>query len=65
MTKRQRRVEASAKKMKAGLKADGACQDLDPDFLDAWLLLFANELEWTLEQMKSPGPLYSVLKKEE
>ena len=65
MTDRQRRVEANAKKMKVSLEAKGACQDMDQDFLDAWLLPFANEIEWTLEQMKSPGPWYSVLKKEE
>lgn len=64
MTERQKRVEANAKKMKAGLKANGACQDLDPDFLDAWLLLLANEIEWTLEQMKGPGIMHQVLKEE-
>ncbi len=65
MTERQKRVEASAKKMKAGLKAKGACRDLDPDFLNSWMLFFANEIEWTLEQMKGPGIMHQVLKGED
>ncbi|KKL89296.1 hypothetical protein LCGC14_1916140 [marine sediment metagenome] len=62
---RQKRVENHAKKMMAGLKAEGACQDLDPDFLNAWMLLFANELEWTLEQMKGPGIMHQLFPKGE